>query len=246
MGQHVEFLDEQASVLDELLSRFALDEAGARNLLARYGFRDVDVFKSISVLSGGERARLYLCCLLLEQPDLLLLDEPTNHLDIHSREILEQALLEFPGAIFAVSHDRYFIDKIARRVLGFVGHQVQSFDTYAEYRSKARQEEAAAVTRSKDRKEQEARAARNQESDSASGRVQSLNKAQERRENARRKEQLRQTEKRIEQLEQERSDLETLFSDTATPSDYERYAVVLQEIDDAYALYLELAEDQGT
>jgi len=65
MGQHVEFLDEQASVLDELLSRFALDEAGARNLLARYGFRDVDVFKSISVLSGGERARLYLCCLLL-------------------------------------------------------------------------------------------------------------------------------------------------------------------------------------
>lgn len=246
MGQHVEFLDEQASVLDELLSRFALDEAGARNLLARYGFRDVDVFKSISVLSGGERARLYLCCLLLEQPDLLLLDEPTNHLDIHSREILEQALLEFPGAIFAVSHDRYFIDKIARRVLGFVGHQVQSFDTYAEYRSRARQEEAAAVTRSKDRKEQEARAARNQESDSASGRVQSLNKAQERRENARRKEQLRQTEKRIEQLEQERSDLETLFSGAATPSDYERYAVVLQEIDDAYALYLELAEDQGT
>ena len=72
--------------------------------------------------------------------------------------------------------------------------------------------------------------------------MQSLNKAQERRENARRKEQIRQAEKRIEQLEQERTDLETLFSGAATPADYERYAVVLQEIDDTYALYLELAE----
>jgi len=240
MGQHVEFLDEQASVLDELLARFALDEAGARNLLARYGFRDVDVFKSISVLSGGERSRLYLCCLLLEQPDLLLLDEPTNHLDIHSREILEQALLDFPGAIFAVSHDRYFIAKIAHRVLGFIGSQVQSFDTYAEYRARARQEEAAAS--SKDQKKSEPKETLSQVSEAAGGRAQSLNKAQERRENARRKEQIRLAEKRIEQLEQERTDLETLFFGAATPADYERYAVVLQEIDDSYALYLELTE----
>jgi len=243
MGQHVEFLDEQATVLDELLSRFDLDESGARNLLARYGFREVDVFKSISVLSGGERARLYLCCLLLEQPDLLLLDEPTNHLDIHSREILEQALLEFPGAIFAVSHDRYFIDKIARRVLGFIGSQVQPFDSYADYRSQARQQEGRAAALVKSAREDKASDTGLNETAPGAGRSGSLNKAQERRENARRKEQLRQAEKRIEQLEQEREALESRFAQAAIPEDYERYAVVLEEIDLAYALYLELAED---
>ena len=255
MGQHVQFLDEQAPVIQELLNRFDLDEGGARSLLARYGFRDVDVFKSIAVLSGGERARLYLCCLLLEQPDLLLLDEPTNHLDIHSREILEQALLDFPGAIFAVSHDRYFIERIAQKILGFIGPVVESFDSYEQYRQKARQ---AAMTA-----DLQARAARSEALTQAQAQAQAqdakpgqpaaiqetgrasatgLNKAQERRENARRKEQLKETEQAIERLEAERSDLEARFGQDASPDDYARYAIVLQEIDEAYARYLDLSE----
>lgn len=142
MGQHVSFPDESATLLDELLSRADLSEGQARNLLARYGFRDVDVFKSIQVLSGGERARFYLACLLLERPDMLFLDEPTNHLDIRSREILERALLDYPGAILAVSHDRYFIERIAQQVLGFIGGQVQPFADYLQYRQTARASEA--------------------------------------------------------------------------------------------------------
>ncbi|MBP1757607.1 MAG: hypothetical protein H6Q62_463, partial [Firmicutes bacterium] len=253
MGQHVNFSDEQATVLEELLSRFDLDEKSGRSLLARYGFREVEVFKSISVLSGGERARLYLCCLLLEQPDLLLLDEPTNHLDIHSREILEQALLDFPGAIFAVSHDRYFIDRIAHRVLGFIGSQVDAYDSYEQYRqvaraalatqaANARGAKAAAATAIADARESAADADKVLHSNELGFRGEKLNKAQERRENARRKEQIRETEARIGALEQERDELESRFGLDASPADYDRYAVVLQEIDEAYDLYLELAE----
>jgi ATP-binding cassette subfamily F protein 3 len=138
MGQHVSFADENRTLLAELLSRSGLDEGQARSLLARYGFRDVDVFKSIQVLSGGERSRLYLSCLLLERPDLLFLDEPTNHLDIASREILEQALIDFPGTILAVSHDRYFIERCTRQVFGFVGDRVLPFDTFSDYRQAVR------------------------------------------------------------------------------------------------------------
>ena len=89
-----------------------LTEGAARNRLALYGFRNIDVFKQLHTLSGGERRRLYLCHLLTENPDILFLDEPTNHLDINSSEILENALLNYEGAILAVSHDRYFIEKL--------------------------------------------------------------------------------------------------------------------------------------
>lgn len=237
MGQHVEFIDEQTTVLSELLSRFDLDEGGARSLLARYGFRDVDVFKSIAVLSGGERARLYLCCLLLEQPDLLMLDEPTNHLDIHSREILERALLDFPGAIFAVSHDRYFIDRIAQKILGFIGNRIESFDTYESYRQKARSHALQSLSLVESSQQTAALSGSNPINKNV------LNKAQERRENARRKEILRETEQTIESLEQERTQLEAKFTQQADPKDYTRYAEVLSAIDQAYARYVELCEE---
>jgi ATP-binding cassette subfamily F protein 3 len=94
-----------------------LSEPAARTTLARFGFKGDEVFKPVSVLSGGEQSRLRLVCLILSSPALLVLDEPTNHLDIQSREALEEALLEFPGTIIAVSHDRYFIDRFADRLL---------------------------------------------------------------------------------------------------------------------------------
>lgn len=133
MGQYTRFEDEEREVLEELLSRSQMGEGAARSLLARFGFREQDVFKSISVLSGGERSRLFLCCLLQEKPDLLFLDEPTNHLDIRSKTILEEALADFPGAILAISHDRYFIKKVGQRLLGFSGKTLQSYPTLASY-----------------------------------------------------------------------------------------------------------------
>ena len=102
--------------------------------LAALGFTGTDLEKKISVLSGGEKARLAMGLILLHQPDLLFLDEPTNHLDIASREILEKALQGFDGAILAVSHDRYFIEKIGRCIWGFVGRRLEIFSSYAAYR----------------------------------------------------------------------------------------------------------------
>jgi len=100
--------------------------------------------KTVSVLSGGERARLALCKIILTKVNLLILDEPTNHLDIGSREALEDALLSFDGTIIAVSHDRYFIKKLATRIFdmyaGFFDWR-DGYDSYLAY--KARQKEAA-------------------------------------------------------------------------------------------------------
>ncbi|MBO5355959.1 MAG: ABC-F family ATP-binding cassette domain-containing protein [Clostridia bacterium] len=106
------------TVIDELWNAYPhLTETEIRNTLALFRFIGEDVFRTVSVLSGGERARLTLAKLILSKMNLLVLDEPTNHLDIDSREALETALSAFEGTVLAVSHDRYFMDKLATRVL---------------------------------------------------------------------------------------------------------------------------------
>lgn len=111
-------LDPNNTVLDELWNSYPrLNETVIRNVLGQFRFVGEDVFKLVSVLSGGERARLTLAKLILSKMNLLVLDEPTNHLDIDSREALESALEGFDGTIIAVSHDRYFIEKLATRIL---------------------------------------------------------------------------------------------------------------------------------
>lgn len=111
-------LDPGKTVLDELWDAYPrMSETEVRNALGQFRFVGEDVFKTVSVLSGGERARLTLCKLILSKMNLLVLDEPTNHLDIDSREALEGALERFDGTIVAVSHDRYFIEKLATRIV---------------------------------------------------------------------------------------------------------------------------------
>lgn len=114
-SQHISF-DPENTVLEELYEEHRLELGVLRSVLARFLFQGEDVFKQTSVLSGGERNRLALAKLLLHRPNVLLLDEPTNHLDIYAREALEKALGEFGGTIVFVSHDRYFIDKLATHV----------------------------------------------------------------------------------------------------------------------------------
>ena len=118
LDQHASSLNVDNTVLDEAqAARPELLPQAIRSRLGAFLFCGDDVFKRVGDLSGGQQSRLMLCKLVLQEPDLLILDEPTNHLDIASRELLEDALLQYNGTILAVSHDRYFLDRIADELL---------------------------------------------------------------------------------------------------------------------------------
>ena len=118
LDQHALSLNTENTVLDEArTARPELLPEAIRSRLGLFLFHGDDVFKRVGDLSGGQQSRLMLCKLVLSEPDLLILDEPTNHLDIPSREHLEEALEDFNGTLLTVSHDRYFLDRIADRLL---------------------------------------------------------------------------------------------------------------------------------
>ena len=116
--QHQRGLSPEKTILDEVWDAFPrMDQTQIRSALGQFLFTGEDVFAPIKTLSGGERGRVALTKLMLRQDNLLLLDEPTNHLDMNSREVLESALESFEGTILAISHDRYFINRFATRVM---------------------------------------------------------------------------------------------------------------------------------
>ena len=116
--QHQQNLNPANTVLDEVWNSFpSMEQSKVRGALGLFLFTGDDVFDTVGSLSGGERGRVALTKLMLRKDNLLLLDEPTNHLDMDSREVLEDALQDFPGTILAISHDRYFINRFADRVM---------------------------------------------------------------------------------------------------------------------------------
>jgi ATP-binding cassette subfamily F protein 3 len=126
--QQLELLNPQQTVLESLQSVAGdLGQGRLRNLLGGFLFRNDEVDKLVSVLSGGERSRLLLCQILVQQANFLLLDEPNNHLDIQGRRVLEKALEKYNGAICLVSHDRHLINAIANKVLVLTNGQVEMF-----------------------------------------------------------------------------------------------------------------------
>lgn len=121
-------LDESITIIEELQNTFPdLTNSQVRNVLAAFLFKGDDVFKVISTLSGGEKGRVALSKIILSKANFLLLDEPTNHLDIQSKEILEKALKDYTGTVLYISHDRYFINRTATKVLDMTA---SGMDTY--------------------------------------------------------------------------------------------------------------------
>ena len=119
----------EKTIFEEISDAYpTLTETEIRNMLAAFLFTGDDVFKLISALSGGERGRVSLAKLMLSEANFLILDEPTNHLDIASKEILEEALNSYTGTVFYVSHDRYFINQTATRILDLTHEQILSYD----------------------------------------------------------------------------------------------------------------------
>ena len=143
-----------------MAAKRGLSAQSARNRLAAYDFRGEDVFKPVSVLSGGEQSRLRLCMLMDDEINFLILDEPTNHLDIDSREWIEEAVEAYDGTLLFVSHDRYFINRFATRIWELADGTITDYPCgFAQYRQMKAQEEAERAAAPKPEKEREKPAA---------------------------------------------------------------------------------------
>ncbi len=139
--QHQQSLNPNNTILDEVWNDFpTMDQSKVRGALGLFLFTGDEVYEQIGKLSGGERGRVALTKLMLKKDNLLLLDEPTNHLDMDSREVLEDALRDFPGTILAISHDRYFINRFADKVMVMeqdgIREYLGNFDDYLEKRNR--------------------------------------------------------------------------------------------------------------
>ena len=216
-----------------MASKRGLSAQSARNRLAAYDFRGEDVFKPVSVLSGGEQSRLRLCMLMDGEVNFLILDEPTNHLDIASREWIEEAVESYDGTLLFVSHDRYFINRFATRIWELAEGTITDYPCgFTQYRQMKAQEEAAKIEPLKPAREKAERPARG-------------NRAQQ---NARR--QLTICERDIARAEEQIAALEAGME--AAACDYEKLTeltaqreAVQGELDALYERWEQLSEEAG-
>lgn len=237
--QELTSLHKENTVIDEIWNDFPnLTELEIRNVLAAFLFKGDDVFKTIGNLSGGEKGRVMFVKLMLAKNNFLLLDEPTNHLDMASREQLEDALLEYPGTILVVSHDRYFLNKIVDRILVMQPHGMEEYlGNYDDYIEKKKS--LAALN----------------ESQSKPNITKTALKEQRRREREKQKirrqrqEEIYELELRINELEDKIKDLEEQMCDPSLYDDIDtmlkvqkEYEETKQELDSVYAQWMEKVE----
>lgn len=246
LPQQVHFPREEVSVLEAFRDGLVIGEGKAREELSRYLFTGESVFKKVKNLSGGEKSRLYLAKLMqtgIYTPDentqglnFLILDEPTNHLDITSRENLEAALLQFSGTLLIVSHDRYFLNKMANRIVEISQTGTASYSgNYEDYRQeKAKKATAKMPVEPKKKSEQKREVNKEPNGTSQKGSGRNLYR-------------LRQLEQEIKDLEDQKQLCEAAISEAGT--DYERLMELENHkkqmeglIDDKMAEWLELME----
>lgn len=222
-------LDPRKTVLEEIMDRYPrLSEQQARSVLGAVLLTGENVFKPISVLSGGERAKLCFAIMALNRGNVLVLDEPTNHLDLSTKEVLEDALAEFGGTIILVSHDRYLLNKVASRIIEIKHDEVNSyegnFDAYSEAVNAARQlkmQSEAEIKRAEEEKaykENKARQYRSKEQRAA---------------DAQKRNRIRELEKEIEGTEVLIFELENAISDPEIASDYSKMSEKCKELEEA-------------
>lgn len=212
-------LNPNNTVLDELWNSYPDKKQGEiRGVLARFLFKAEDVFKKVEVLSGGEKARLTFAKLMLDDLNLLILDEPTNHLDAASREVLEDAILNYDGTLMSVSHDRYFLSKLATRIIDMRSDGYTDFkgtyDEYEEYKQRA--EISRDVSRSYSEK-----------SDVSASKEDYLKNKEEKSRRRKVEKKLADCEKRIAEIEKRQQEIEKELEEFA--SDYVKTAELFEE-----------------
>ena len=232
LPQIIRFDDPRRNLVDTMLyAKHGMTTQTARDRLAAFNFRGEDVFKSVSVLSGGEQSRLRLCMLMDEEINLLVLDEPTNHLDIASREWIEEAVEAYEGALLFVSHDRYFINRFATRIWvlenGVITDYPVPFQRYREIREREVQQ-AQERSRQQRLAEEKARAAA-QKPAQRGGRAQQAARKQ-----------LTICERDMAKLEEEMAALDRELE--ANACDYEKYSALYAQKEELDAQLLALME----
>ncbi|WP_286230448.1 ABC-F family ATP-binding cassette domain-containing protein [Neobacillus mesonae] len=225
-------------VLNELWDEYPLrPEKEIRTVLGNFLFSGDDVLKNVSSLSGGEKARLALAKLMMEKANLLILDEPTNHLDLDSKEVLENALIDYPGTLLFVSHDRYFINRIATKVVELSREGSTEFlgdyDYYVD--KKLEQEELAALAQVASEK----KATSLESSEKANYQQDKEMKKLERQ----RKRKLEEIELRIEELEEQIQEFEQLLCDPEVFQNHEKVIEINQNNEKAKAELEQLMEE---
>ena len=203
--QEHQVLSLHKTIFEEISDAYPdLTNTKIRNVLAAFLFTGDDVFKKIEDLSGGERGRVSLAKLMLSPANFLILDEPTNHLDIQSKGILEDAIRSYTGTVFVVSHDRYFVNRIATRILELKDKQLYSFiGNYDYYESHRDQVYAASLPCTPVTKEPEAQA--------SSGKEEYLKKKEEQAKLRKRENDIKKTEQQIEETENAIAEIDAEF-----------------------------------
>jgi ATP-binding cassette subfamily F protein 3 len=206
-------LNPSKTIFDEISDAFPrMTNTEIRNICATFLFRGDDVFKTIDSLSGGEKGRVVLIKLLLNKANFLVLDEPTNHLDIQSKEILEDALLDFPGTILFISHDRYFINKIATKIVDMNAHGATTYIGDYDYFMAHKKEEKAAVEKKVNKDYLETKTQRSMD--------------------RKIKNKIKKVEEQISLLEEEINNLEQLQTTDEVINDYEKYNEITAQIEE--------------
>ena len=238
--QHQAGLHPQKTVLDEVWDRFPrMEQYEVRGALGLFLFTGDDVFAPVNTLSGGEKGRVALTELMLRKDNVLLLDEPTNHLDMDSREVLEDALEDFPGTILAVSHDRYFINRFAEKVFvleeGGIREYLGNYDSY--FAKVSRDMEPDGETSGMTRTAQDKEKKRSREEQ------QRLKEKKERLKQA--EEAVAKAEKEAAALEQELADPETYKDPEAAAEKTRQYRLLQEEINRLYAEWEALESEEA-
>ena len=224
-------LNGEKTAFDELLDEYPhLTNTEIRSVLGTFLFKGDDVFKQIKTLSGGEYARIKLAKFMLADTNFLILDEPTNHLDIQSKEVLEKALENYDGTILAVSHDRYFIQKLANNIFVMKDNGITQYKcSYSEFEEilEKGKEEVRAETAIKKPKEESDYAKRKQIA------------AEERK----KKNRLEALEKKIKETEDEKANLEKSLEDPEISTDFTKLAEISKKIEELQKAADELFEE---
>ncbi|EFJ1556625.1 ABC-F type ribosomal protection protein [Listeria monocytogenes] len=222
-------LTSNKTVLMELWDDYPeLNEVNVRTTLGNFLFSDDDVLKNVQSLSGGEKARLALAKLTLLEANVLILDEPTNHLDIESKEVLEAALIDFEGTILFVSHDRYFINRIASKIVELAPEKATVFlGDYDYYQEKLAEEKELARLDAEDRRKKG-------EQVEATASVRKLNYQEEKEQQKllrQRKRKLEEIEKSMEETDEKIAELELQLTNPEVFQDHEKALEITQELD---------------